>query len=164
MDTFKLEPQSERTDKPEGDSYLNFYLNKDTPTVLSMAHAQEVLVVPVSRLTLMPNMPECVLGLLNRRNRVIWVVSLADVLNLPKPDPVAGQYHIVIVRVGQISIGFVVAEVKGVTRFPPDSIQSPSNNVESELAAYLHGCISQQNQTLLVLNAEAIVRSPHLKN
>ena len=164
MDTFKLEPQSERTDKSAGESYLTFDLNQHTPAVLSMTHAQEVLVVPVSRLTLMPNMPECVLGLLNRRNRVIWVVSLAGLLNLPKPDPIAGQYRIVIVRVRQISIGFVVDEVKGVTKFSPDSIQSPSNNIESELAAYLHGCISQLNQTLLVLNAEAIVRSPHLKN
>lgn len=163
MDIFKLEPQTNQTDTA-GDSYLNLFVNKHTPAVLSMAHAQEMLVVPVSRLTLMPNMPECVLGLLNRRNRVIWVVSLAGLLNLQKPDPIAGQYQIVIVRVGQISLGFVVFEVKSVTRFPPDSIQSPLNNVDSELAAYIHGCICPTNQTLLVLNAEAIVRSPNLKN
>lgn len=163
MDIFKLEPQTNQTDRPAGDSYLNFYLNKQSPAALAMAHTQEVLVVPVSRLTLMPNMPECVLGLLNRRNRVLWVVCLARLLNLQKPDTIAGQYQIVIVRVGQISLGFVVQEVKGVTRFAQESIQSPTN-VNSELAAYLNGCIAQPNETLLVLNAEAIVRSPNLKN
>ncbi len=161
MNISKLEPQTNQTDRPAGDSYLNFYLNEHTLAALSMAHAQEVIVVPLSRLTLMPNMPECVLGLLNRRNRVIWVVSLAGLLNLQKPDTIAGQYQIVIVRVGQISLGFVVQEVKGVTRFALESIQSPLN-VNSELAAYLSGCIAS-NETILVLNAEAIVRSPNLK-
>jgi len=161
MNISKLEPQTNQTDKPAGDSYLNFYLNDHTLAALSMAHAQEVIVVPGSRLTLMPNMPQCVLGLLNRRNRVIWVVSLAGLLNLQKPDNIAGQYQIVIVRVGQISLGFVVQEVKGVTRFAPESIQSPPN-VNLELAAYLNGCIAS-NETILVLNAEAIVRSPNLK-
>jgi len=162
MNISKLEPQINQTDNPAGDSYLNFYLNKHYLAALSMAHAQEVIVVPLSRITLMPNMPECVLGLLNRRNRVIWVVSLAGLLNLQKPDTIAGQYQIVIVRVGQISLGFVVQEVKGVTRFAPESIQSPLN-VNLELAAYLSGCI-ESNETLLVLNAEAIVRSPNLKH
>lgn len=161
MNISKLEPQTNQTEQPAGDSYLNFYLNDHTLAALSMAHTQEVIVVPLSRLTLMPNMPECVLGLLNRRNRVIWVVSLAGLLNLQKPDIIAGQYQIVIVRVGQISLGFVVQEVKGVTRFAPESIQSPLN-VNSELAAYLNGCIAP-NETILVLNAEAIVRSPNLK-
>lgn len=161
MNISKLEPQTNQTDKPAGDSYLNFYLNDHTLAALSMAHAHEVIVVPLSRLTLMPNMPECVLGLLNRRNKVIWVVSLAGLLNLQKPDTIAGQYQIVIVRVGQISLGFVVQEVKGVTRFAPESIQSPLN-VNLELAAYLNGCIVS-NETILVLNAEAIVRSPNLK-
>lgn len=162
MNISKLDPQTNQTDKPEGDSYLNFYLNKHSLAALSMAHAQEVIVVPLSRLTLMPNMPECVLGLLNRRNRVIWIVCLASLLNLQKPDTIAGQYQIVIVRVGQISLGFVVQEVKGVTRFPPESIQSPVD-VNLELAAYLNGYIAS-NETLLVLNAEAIVRSPNLKH
>lgn len=163
MNISKLEPQTNQTDNFAGDSYLNFYLNKHSLAALSMAHAQEVIVVPLSRLTLMPNMAECVLGLLNRRNRVIWVVSLAGLLNLQKPNTIAGQYQIVIVRVGQISLGFVVQEVKGVTRFPAESIQAPVD-VNSEIAAYLNGCIAQTNETLLVLNAEAIVRSPNLKH
>lgn len=146
-----------------GDIYVRFQVDIHTPAILSMELVQEVLIVPVVRLTPMPNMPECILGLLNRRNRVLWAIDLAQVLNLQPVDANAQQYHIIIIRVEQFSLALVVQEVKGVTRFTPDCIQSPVELGESNIIPYIDGCILQQ-ETLLVMNAKAIVNSSLLRN
>lgn len=162
MDTSIIVPQMNQIDTTLGNTYLRFYLEHQTPAILSMEYAQEVLIVPVGRITPMPNMAECVLGLLNWRNRVLWAIDLAQMLNLQPLDTTAQQYHMAIIRVGQVPLGLVVQEVKGVTQFTPDCIQSPMGLVTSGLMPYLHGCILQENEILLVLNAEAIVHSPIL--
>jgi len=162
MKTSVLAPQLNQPHSNLGDTYLRFELEQQTPAILSIEYAQEVLVVPVGRITRMPNMPKYVLGLLNRRNRVLWVVDLAQMLNLQPLDPNTQHYNIVIIRVGQVPLGLVVPEVKGVTRFTPDCIQSPQGVGTTFLMPYLHGCILQHKEILLVLKAEAIVESPML--
>jgi twitching motility protein PilI len=129
-----------------------------------MEYVQEVLIVPVARITPMPNMPECILGLLNRRNRVLWAIDLAQVLNLQPVDANAQQYHIIIIRVEQVPLALVVQEVKGVTRFTPDCIQPPLELDESNIIPYIDGYILQQQETLLVMNAKAVINSSILHN
>lgn len=160
MDTPILTPDLNQVDSAVGDTYLKFQMDQQIPAILSMQHAQEVLIVAAGRITPMPNMPKCVLGLLNRRNRVLWVIDLAQMLQLQPIETNVQQYHIVIIRVGQVPLALVVQEVKGITRFPPDCIQSPMGLVTSGISPYLHGCILEEEEILLVLNAEAIVASP----
>lgn len=162
MDTPILASHLNQVDRTLGDTYLKFQLEQQTPAILSMEQAQEVIIVPAGRITPMPNMPECVLGLLNRRNRVLWVIDLAQMLQLQPLDTNVQQYHIVILRAGQGPLGLVVQEVKGVTRFTLDCIQSPMGLVTSGLTPYVQGCILQHKEIILVLDAEAIVHSPIL--
>jgi twitching motility protein PilI len=143
-----------------GDAYLKFQLDRQTPAILSMEYAQEVVVIPGERITPIPNMPKCVLGLVNRHNKVLWVINLAEILDLQPLDTKGQNYHIVIIRVGQILLGLVVQEVKGITRFTPDCIQPQIGFATPRLAPYLNGCVFQQEEVLLLLNAEAIVHSP----
>lgn len=159
MDTPILVPQLNTVDPKLGDAYLRIQLEQQTPAILSMEYTQEVLVVPRDRIAPIPNMPKCVLGLVNRHNKVLWVVDLAQILNLQPLDTVQ-QYHMVIVRVGKIPLGLVVQEVKAVMRFTADCIQSQTGLVTPSLAPYLEGCVLQQKEVLLVLNAKAIVHSP----
>lgn len=160
MDTPILTSQINQEDKSLGDSYLKFHLDPQTPAILAMEHVQEVLLIPPRRITPMPNMPECVLGLINRHNRVVWGIDLAQMLSLQPLSTNAQHYNVVIVKVGKSPLGLVVQEVKGLTRFTPDSIQAPTGLVNSFLTSYLHGCILQQQEVLLVLNAKAIMVSP----
>lgn len=162
MDTPILTNEIERVDKSLGDSYLKFHLDADTAAILAMQHVEAVLIVPSRRLTAIPNMPECILGLLNRRNRVFWVIDLAQMLNFQPVDPNAEQYNIVMIRVGEIPLGLLVQAVQGLIRITPDSIQAPMGLVTPTLIPYLHGCILQQQEAALVLNAQTILHSPLL--
>lgn len=153
-----LIPNKPLQGKNQGDTYLKFQFGKQTPAVLSMSQAQEVIVLPPSRLTPMPNMPAYVLGLLNRRSRVLWVIDLQGMLGLPAVPTNVQQYNIVIIRTGSASLGLIVQSVEGVIRLTPDHIQPPHGHVSSELVPYLRGCSLQEREILLILDAEAIMR------
>jgi twitching motility protein PilI len=152
-----------QVEKSSGEKYLKFHLEQQTPAILAMEYVQEVLILPSRRITPMPNMPECVLGLLNRRNRVLWVIDLAQLLGL-QPVGTNVQHHnnVVIVKDKQVTLGLLVQEVKGVAHFTPDLMQAPTELITSALIPYLDGCITQEEETLLVLNTQAIVLSPTL--
>src|SRR6476646_10386346 len=155
-------PAAQISTSGSGEPYLKFRLDPHTWAVLAMEYAQEVLVLSAQRITPMPNMPPAVLGLLNWRSRVLWVVDLAHMLQLQPLEANVQKYNLAIVRVGELPLALAVQQVEGVTRLAPDTIQSPIGTVTSGLIPFLQGCILQQQETSLALDAEAIVRSPSL--
>jgi len=109
----------------------------------------------------------------------MWLVDLAHMLlSTPLPSNIR-NYNVVIIRVAQrlqqqnmlvatahnqALLGLIVPTMKGVVRFPPDSIQTPKGHFAPNLAPCLRGCLLQQDEMLLVLDAEAIARSPILQS
>ena len=159
MSTPILKSEMNQVNQSLEDGYLKFYLQPQTPAVLAMDQVQEVLVVTPRRITPMPNMPEYVLGLLNRRNRVLWVIDLAKMFNFQHFYQNHQQYNLVIIKAGQFPLGLLVQEIKGVRRYKSSLIQAATGVVTPLLIPYLNGCIFQQEEVALVLNAEAIVHS-----
>ncbi|MBD2204768.1 purine-binding chemotaxis protein CheW [Calothrix sp. FACHB-1219] len=147
-----------------GDGYIKFQLNQQTAAILSMRHTQEAIIVPVESVTSMPNMPACIVGLMNWRSRIIWIVDLPRMLNLESLSSRLRQYNVIVVRVESMLLGLVVQEIKGTAKFLSDEICSPLGQVASSLVPYLNGCIIQQSETLLVLDAQAIVHSSILRS
>jgi twitching motility protein PilI len=145
-----------------GEAYLKLQLDARTQAALPMQFAREASIVPASRLTYMPNMPPCVLGLLNQRSRVFWVVDLPQLLGLTEIDTDVQQYNIVTIEAKNAALGLVVKEVKGVTRFAQDVIQSPIGTVSSALTPYLRGYVPQTREALLILDPEGIANSSAL--
>lgn len=146
-----------------GDGYLKFQVNQQTAAVISMRHTQEAIVVPVESITSMPGMRECILGLMNWRSRIVWVVDLPRMLNLEAIETRLRQYNVIIIRVDTILLGLVVDDILGTAKFASDDIHSPIGQVASSLVPYLRGCVMQQQEMLLVLDAQAIVHSSALK-
>jgi positive phototaxis protein PixI len=146
-----------------GDAYLRFELYPQTSAVFSMRHVQEAMVLPARRLTPMPNMPACMLGLMNRRSHVLWVVDLARLLGLAALDTNVQQYNLIIIQVGAVTLGLAVQQVEGITWVELNQIQSPIGQIIPSLIPYLKGCaLHQQEQTrslLMVLDAEAVAQS-----
>jgi positive phototaxis protein PixI len=144
------------------DPYLKLQLTPQRAAVLPMEQAQEAIAIPASRVTPMPNMPECVLGLLNQKSRVIWVIDLAQLLGLQTKVLTMQQYNIAIVRIGKKPLGLVVPEIKGIVRFVNETMISPIGEVEPGLTPYLRGCFSEDQEMLWALDPEAIIHSPIL--
>lgn len=159
MNNSKITLAAKPIEQNLGDGYLRFQLNKLAPAVLPMRYTQEAIVVPVESITSMPNMPSCILGLMNWRSHIVWVVDMPRMFNLESLDHRFRQFNIIIIRVESLLLGLVVQEIKGTTKFMPDEIRSPVGQVASSLVPYLRGCVVQQKEVLLVLDAQAIVQS-----
>ncbi|AFY34046.1 chemotaxis protein CheW [Calothrix sp. PCC 7507] len=164
MNSSKITLSAKHSQHNLGDGYLRFQLNQQTAAVLSMRHTQEAVIVPVESITAMPNIPACILGLMNWRSRIIWVIDLPRMLNLESLDPRLRQYNVIVIRVESLLLGLVVQEIKGTAKFMPDDIRSPVGQVASSLVPYLRGCVVQQQEILLVLDAQAIVHSSILRS
>lgn len=154
-----LAPQQDQTSPSSDDTYLKFYLDQQTLAILPMRHTQEVFVVPPQLIALIPNMPVFVLGLLNRRSRVLWAVDLAQMLQLQSLDANTHQYNVAVISVGEVLLGLVVGSIQGVIRLTPDCIQPPPPSLRAGLASYVQGCVFQQANALLMLDPEVIMRS-----
>lgn len=159
MNISTLNWQNNQSQKAIGQAYLKFQLDTTTHAALSMDAAQEVLIVPASRLTFMPNMPSCVLGLLNQRSRVYWVVDLPKLLEMQPLPPDSQQYNMAIVRAGKATLAVAISNVRGVVRFQTEAIQSPIGTVAPGLTPYLRGLVPQGREVLLVLDPEAILNA-----
>jgi positive phototaxis protein PixI len=146
--------------KAVGDPFLKVQLTAQQLAVLPMAQAQEAIAIPSSRVTPMPNMPACVLGLLNHKSRVIWVVNLPQMLGLESRSLNVQRYNIAIIRSGKTPLGLVVPEIRGVIRLDPDAVQSIEGEVLPGQVPYLRGCLPQEQEMLWVLDADAIVQAP----
>ncbi|MBD2296245.1 purine-binding chemotaxis protein CheW [Anabaena sphaerica FACHB-251] len=139
------------------DSYLQFQINQQTTAVLSITHTQEAIIVPVESVTSMPNMPSCILGLMNWRSRVIWVIDMPKMFNLEGLEHPLRQYNIIVIKVESKLLGLVVQEIKGTTKLRADDIHSPVGQVATSLVPYLCGCVEEKEEILLVLDARNIV-------
>lgn len=142
-----------------GDGYLKFQINQQITAIVAMNYTQEAVIVPVESVTTMPNMLPCILGLMNWRSRIIWAIDLPRMLNLESLDQRLRQYNVIVIKVESLLLGLVVQEIKGITKFMPDDIQSPIGQVASSLVPYLRGCVVQPEEILLALDAQAIVHS-----
>jgi positive phototaxis protein PixI len=155
--TVAFELHQERIVEVKDDPYLILQLDGGMTVAIAMEHAQEATIVAAERLTLMPNMPSHYLGLVNHRSRIFWAVDLASLFGLVPLASNAENYQIVIVQRDQEPLGLAVRSVQGVRRFGVDRILSAETTVRPELVPYLKGCVEQDDSTLLVLDAEALL-------
>lgn len=145
-------------------AFLRLRLDTQTTFLLPMDSVQEVLTLPSQRISVMPNMPACVLGLLNRRSKIVWAIDLALLLGVTPIESHLQQYTAAIVQANEEWLGLVVRSIEGVSRFLPDALQSPLGGVVKEQwVPYVRGCILEENKILIVLDPQALAQSSELK-
>jgi positive phototaxis protein PixI len=157
-------PRNPFSKKTSGQPYLRVRLDPQTLAIVSLRYLQEVVVIPVQHLTPMPNLPPCLLGLINRRSRVLWAIDLPQLLQFPSSAFKAQQYNIVIVRVGGMTAGFIVPEIEGMVRLTNERLEPPPSKAGIDLSSYVRGCVGQDSDRLWVLDVAAILQSSQLQS
>jgi positive phototaxis protein PixI len=160
MKSSLLATRQRHSQKTAGQPYLRVRLDRQTLAILSLRYLQEVVVIPVHNLTPMPNLPPCLLGLINRRSRVLWAIDLPQLWQLPSSAFKAQQYNTAIVRVGGMTAGLVVPQIEGMVRLTNEKLSPPPAN----LSAYVRGCVGQDPDRLWVLDVAALLQSSLLHN
>ncbi len=138
-------------------TYLRIQLTAKNLVGFVLDQTSEVIMIPSSRLAAMPNLPECVLGLVNHRNRILWTVDLAALLGFAPLDAFCPRYPAVVVRNAQKSLAFAVREVKGIWRTDAEVLPPPKT--VPYLLPFLAGVLHQPPETLLLLDPVALLHS-----
>jgi len=147
-------------DRQQGDAYLRLMVRDRLTALVPVTEAQQVMVVAPRQLTVMPNLPSLVMGLLNYRNRVVWVIDLGQLLGLEPLSSDCPYYTVALLQAAEKRLGIAVSDVRGILRLGADSIQSPVGTVNAALVPYLKGCCLVNAEMLLVLDAHAIATAP----
>ncbi|MEO1402014.1 MAG: chemotaxis protein CheW [Cyanobacteria bacterium J06635_1] len=147
-----------------GEAFLKFQLAPQVPAMFPARTVQEATVVPTPRITAMPNMPACMLGLINRRSQVLWVANLVRLLGLPIPERGSQQYSLITIQAGNMPLALKVETIDGIIHIPPETIQPPPSHANPVVLPYLKGSAIYQDESILILDAEAILQSSALQH
>jgi purine-binding chemotaxis protein CheW len=114
-------------------------------------------VIPVPRITRIPQAPECVKGLINLRGKILVVIDLNKRLGF-SPKETDSLSRILIVEVKDTVVGMLVNSVKDVMRLPLSSIEPPPEMIKSKInAEYLTGVGKAGNRLLILLNLARVL-------
>jgi len=114
---------------------------------LPLASVREV--VPPATMSLVPRAPAAVRGIMNLRGRVVTVVELARLLDLPPDSPADGGKVLILDR-GRRDLGLLVTGVEGIHALD-DVTPAPG-----EAAAAVRGVARHANGAVTVLDADGL--------
>ena len=114
-------------------------------------------IMPVSKITRIPQAPECVKGLINLRGKIIVVIDLNRRLGFsPRENDILAR--MIIVEVGDTTIGMLVNSVNGVLKLPLSSTEPTPDMIKSKInSEYLTGVGKVGNRLLILLNLARVL-------
>jgi len=168
---YELLPQLFEPNTQPGEQYLKLDVTADLSALIALKSVQESAWVSSSMITPLPNLPACILGVMNARNQVLCVVDLARVLQVYERTVQRQNYAVVTVRLdaGRRStesvnnlLALKLHSIQGIVRLQADDITSPIDEFTPELTPFLRGCIVQDGHRIPVLDLDAIATAPTL--
>ena len=114
-------------------------------------------VIPIPRITRIPQAPECIKGLINLRGKILVVIDLNKRLGFPSKETDTLS-RIIIVEVKDAVIGMIVNSAKEVMRLPLSSIEPTPEMIKSKInTEYLTGVGKTGNRLLILLNLARVL-------
>ena len=113
-------------------------------------------IILMGEITRVPQTPPYVKGLINLRSTVIPVIALRVRFGLPEGQPTADS-RIMVVNVGERTVGIVVDAVSEVFRVARDQIASPPPTVAQLGNEYLTGLVKLDKRLLILLDIDHLL-------
>ena len=145
--------------------FLSFNLGVKDTAVFPVEHVTEVLQVFLGEMTVVPQMPTCVLGVHNWRGEMLWLIDLEAMLGYPpllqSVNFVSKIMTIVLENEGKY-LGILVRQLTDIEWVDIQQIKPASTELfYPEMLPFLQGyLLSESQQMVLVLNALTIIQSP----
>ncbi|BAQ66864.1 chemotaxis protein CheW [Geminocystis sp. NIES-3709] len=167
----ELLPQLFEKTQIRGDRYLRFQLNSELTTLISIDYVTESLIIDRDKITPVPKMSPFVMGVINSRDRVFFVIDLPLLLDLTPIPSYARESHLIVINVAsfldnkssELWLGLAIDKIQGITRTEkkPEKyypFSSSFSEQEQCLLEYINGWIIDESQTLAVLDLAKIVK------
>jgi len=107
--------------------------------------------------TEMPLSPECVMGLINLRGKVITEIEVRTVVGLPT-RPEGMPLHVAIVETGNgEDFGLIVDDVGEVVELDLDNFESTPRSLGAVWVQVSEGVMKQQSRVIVVVNVDRFI-------
>lgn len=125
-----------------------------------ISQAQEI--VRVGGITMVPNSPPYMEGVINLRGRVLPVLNLRKRLGLSDKE-MSKASRIVVTEVGNTVIGLLVDAVSHVIKIPPESVEPAPDEVLEIDTDYITGVGKLNDKMIILLDLEKLLRREKLE-
>jgi purine-binding chemotaxis protein CheW len=121
---------------------------------VDISRVQEI--IRMTNITRLPRAPEFVEGVINLRGKVIPVVDLKKRFGLAERERTKAS-RIVVVDVGDHTIGMVVDAVSEVLRVPSSAVEPPSPVVTTIESDYIRGIAKLEGRLIILLDLDKVL-------
>lgn len=123
-------------------------------------NVQEIVRVP--EITLVPEMPSFVEGVVNLRGKIVSIIDLSKRLKIEGSSRTKTS-RILIVEVEKKVIGLLVGSVTEILRLPPESIEPAPDIITSVGAEYIMGVGKLHEKLIILLDLKSILKPDEIR-
>ena len=121
-------------------------------------------IVKLVSITRMPKAPVFIEGVVNLRGQIITVIDLAKRLELPSTGK-TDSTRIMVVEVGEDTVGMIVDSVSEVLRLSTDNIEDTPSLIDTEVhEQYLRGVGKSEDRLLILLDLNEVLSTEEIKH
>lgn len=154
MDAF-LTKNNEATKKTEGSSIqLVTFLLGNAEYGIDIMQAQSI--IKMDKITLIPNAPDFVEGVINLRGNVIPVIDLKKRFHLEESEGESNT-GIIIVKVGEVEMGIIIDTISKVIYLSEDKVQPPPPVFAGIGQKYIKGVGKVGDKLLIILDLDKLL-------
>lgn len=113
-------------------------------------------IIRVLQITKVPNSPDYVEGVINLRGRVIPIIDLRVRLAVTKTD-LNTSSRIIVLEIGDKTVGFIVDSVSEVLRISKSLIEPPPSIVSNINTDYITAIVKLDDKLLILLDMEKVL-------
>jgi positive phototaxis protein PixI len=146
-------------------TFLRFQLSSTETALVTVDSLAAVVTIAPREILPVPHMPNCVLGIYNWREEMLWLVDLSCQLGFPPLFASATRLSTVmaiVIQTNGISLGLVVSQIHDIEPHNPRQLQPPITGLfPPKLLPYVKGYLIDDRS--IVLDANALVQDPLLQ-
>ena len=152
----------ETSAEAEKSRFLRFSLGGETEGLLSLERLVEVIKVNPQEILPIPEVPEYLLGIANRRGEAVWILDLLFLMgatHLSQRKPIPQVCMAILLQAEEQAIGLLVDRVSSIEHRSLDDLQSFSaQTLPPQILTLLEGYfIDKGGNTLSVLDVDSII-------
>ncbi len=150
---------SDDDEDTQKDKYLTFRIRKEEYGVEIQCVVE---VIGIMKITVVPDMPEFIKGVVNLRGKVIPVVDVRTRFKVEFKE-YDDRTCVLVVNINNSDIGLVVDTVSDVVDIPEDSVVPPPNIKKSASSRFIKGMGKLEEKVIIILDVNKLLYDDELE-
>ena len=148
----------------EAERFLKFSLGRQMTGLLSLNRLIEVIKIRPTEILPIPQVPDYLLGITNRRGEAVWILDLLYLMgasHLSEREIVPSVCMAILVEAQDQAIGLLVEQISSIETYNLQNLQPFSPQMlPPRLLSFLEGYfVDAQGSTLVLLDVDAIIEA-----